>query len=88
MIADKEAKVRTAELKKLKAEEARRIKAEDREIARLKKEKIAADKKKARKRAQLWNGLSDGIIKGATTSRGGGLIGKITRGLLGALGLK
>jgi len=88
LIADKEAKARTAELKKLKAEEARRIKAEDREIARLKKEKIATDKKKARKRAKLWNGLSDGIIKGATTSRGGGLIGKITRGLLGALGLK
>ena len=88
LIAEKEAKSRTAELKTLKTEEAKRIKAEEKEIARLRKAKIAADKKKARKREKLWGNLSDGVIKGATTTRGGGLIGKITRGLLGALGLK
>lgn len=88
IIADKETKAREAELKKLKAEEARRIRAEEKEIARLKKEKIAEDKKKARKREKMWDSVTDGITKGATTSRGGGFIGKLTRGLLGVLGIK
>jgi len=75
LIADKEAKIRAEELKKEKLEETKRIKA-------------AAKKKSARKRARLWDNVTDGITKGATTSRGGGLIGKLTRGLLGVLGLK
>ena len=88
LIAEKDARVRAAELKKEKLEEAKRIKAEEREAIRLKKEKDAAKKKSARKRAKLWDSVTDGITKGATTSRGGGLIGKLTRGLLGVLGLQ
>lgn len=88
LIAEKDARIRAAELKKEKLEEAKRIKAEEREATRLKKEKAAAKKKSARKRARLWDNVTDGITKGATTSRGGGLIGKLTRGLLGVLGLK
>ena len=88
LIREKEEKARNIELANLKKEEAKRIRDEEREIARLKKEQIAADKKKERERERLWRNVSDGITKGATTSRGGGLIGKITRGLLGVLGIK
>jgi len=88
LIREKEEKARNIELANLKKEEAKRIRDEEREIARLKKEQIAADKKKERERERLWRNVSDGITKGATTSRGGGLIGKIPRGLLGVLGIK
>lgn len=88
VIAEKEEKIREAELKKAKLEEAKKIRAEKKEAARLKKEKEAERKRSARKRAKFLDSLTDGITKGATTSRGGGLIGKLTRGLLGVLGLK
>ncbi len=77
-----------AELKREKAEEVRRQKAEARDLARQRKEKIAEDKRKARKRKKMWNSVTDGITRGVTSSRGGGLIGKLTRALLGVLGIK
>ncbi|HIP32063.1 MAG TPA: DUF853 family protein [Crocinitomicaceae bacterium] len=78
----------TARLKKEKTEETRRKKAVARELARQKKEQIAEDKRKARKRKKMWNSVTDGVTKGVTSSRGGGLIGKLTRALLGVLGIK
>lgn len=84
LIREKEAKAREKELATLKKEEAKRIREEEREIARLKKEKIAADKKKKRERDKLVNDVTKSLTKG----RNGGLIGSITRGILGAFGIK
>ena len=84
IIQEKADKARTAELATLKKEEAKRIREEEREIARLKKEKIAADKKAKRERDKLFKDVTTSITKG----RNGGLIGSITRGILGVFGIK
>jgi uncharacterized protein len=84
LIQEKTDKAREAELAALKKEEAKRIREEEREIARLKKEKIAAEKKEKRERDKLFKDVTTSLTKG----RNGGLIGSITRGILGVFGIK
>ena len=75
---------------KLKEDQARaeKLQKEKRAAEKRKKEAELAKKRKQRKRQKIWDSVTDGITKGATTSRGGGLIGKITRGILGVFGIK
>jgi hypothetical protein len=84
LIQEKTDKAREAELAALKKEEAKCIREEEREIARLKKEKIAAEKKEKRERDKLFKDVTTSLTKG----RNGGLIGSITRGILGVFGIK
>lgn len=51
------------------------------EAERLKKE----EEKKAKERKKMWTNVADSVSKGATSSRGGGVIGSITRTILGVL---
>ncbi len=85
LLREKEAKAREAELKKLQREEERREKEELRELERLRKEQERAQKQAEKEREQLWKNVASNVTKGATTSRGGGWIGDLTRGLLGIL---
>jgi len=83
----KEEARRKAEEKEEKAAERQRKK-EEAELERLKKKIAREEEREAKKREKQIEDITDSVIKGATSSRGGGLIGSITRGLLGALGLK
>lgn len=85
LIREKEAKAREAELKKLQKEEERREKEELREIERLKKEVERERIRKEKERERMWKDVTQSVTKGVTSSRGGGLIGQLTRGLLGIL---
>ncbi len=85
LLREKEAKAREAELKKLQKEEERREREELRELERLKKEAERERKRKERERERMWKDVTQSVTKGVTSSRGGGLLGQITRGLLGIL---
>lgn len=85
IIREKEAKAREAELKKLQKEEEKRIREEEKEIERLRKEQEKEQKRKERERERMWKDVTRDITKGATSNRGGGWIGELTRGLLGIL---
>lgn len=52
-----------------------------REAARLEREKIKSQER-------IWKSVAKSISTGATSSRGGGLVGTLVRGLLGVLGIK
>lgn len=77
LIREKEAKERERELKRLEKEEEKRRRELERERTKAEKE-----------RERMWQDVTRSVTKGATSSRGGGLIGSITRGLLGILGVK
>ena len=81
----KEAKERAAMIKKLQREEERRKKAEEKELERLLREQKRAEERKKKNRERLMRDVGHGITKGLTSSRGGGWIGSLTRGLLGIL---
>ncbi len=78
MLREKEQKAREAERKRLEREEAKYIREEQRETERIRK---AAEKERER----MWKDITRSVTKGATSSRGGGLVGALTRGLLGIL---
>lgn len=84
----KEEKERLAELKKLEREEAKREKEELRKLEALRKKQQREEERAARKKKQMMEDVTDSVLKGVTSSRGGGWIGKLTRGLLGAFGVK
>ncbi len=85
LLREKEAKLREAELKRLEREEAKREREEIKELERLRKEQERARKQEERERERMWKDVTRNITKGATSSRGGGWIGELTRGLLGIL---
>jgi len=77
--------LRDAELKKLNREEAKRERDEIKELERLRKAQERERKKEERERERMWKDVAGNVTKGATTSRGGGWLGDLTRGLLGIL---
>ncbi|MCH2225066.1 MAG: DUF853 domain-containing protein, partial [Crocinitomicaceae bacterium] len=85
LLRKKDAKLREAELKRLEREELKREKEEIRELERLRKEYEREQTKKERERERMWKDVTRSVTKGVTSSRGGGWIGEITRGLLGLL---
>lgn len=85
LIREKEAKLRDAELKRLEREEAKREREEIKELERLRKAQERARLQEERDRERMWKDVTKNITKGATSSRGGGWIGELTRGLLGIL---
>lgn len=85
LLREKEAKARETELKRLEKEEAKRIREEEREIERLRKAEEKERLKKEKERDRMWKDITKNVTKGATSSRGGGWIGDLTRGLLGIL---
>lgn len=85
LIREKEAKLRDAELKRLEREEAKREREEIKELERLRKAQERERLKEERERERMWKDVTKNITKGATSSRGGGWIGELTRGLLGIL---
>ena len=85
IIRDKESKLRDAELKRLNREEDKREREEIKELARLRKAQERADKKSKADRERALKNVTSNVIKGATSSRGGGWLGDLTRGLLGIL---
>lgn len=87
-LKEKEEKERLEELQKLEKAEARRIAAEEKRLEALRKKQQREEERKARKKKAMMEDVTDSVLKGVTSSRGGGWIGKLTRGLLGALGVK
>lgn len=84
-IAEKRKKERDAELKRIERAEVKREKEELKEIERLRKAQERERKRKEKERERMWSNVAKNVTKGATTSRGGGWIGQLTRGLLGIL---
>jgi DNA helicase HerA-like ATPase len=84
-LREQEAKEREKELKRLEREEARREREEIKELERLRKAQEREAKREARERERMWKDVTQSVTKGATSSRGGGWIGELTRGLLGIL---
>lgn len=71
-----------------KAEELLRkkeIRSREAELKRIQKETERLRKKAEKEREKLWKDITKSVTKGVTSSRGGGLIGELTRGLLGIL---
>lgn len=85
LLREKEAKLRDAELKKLEREEARREREEIKDLERLRKAQERERLREERERENMWKDVTRNVTKGATTSRGGGWLGDLTRGLLGIL---
>lgn len=85
LLREKEAKLRDAELKRLEREESKREREEIKELERLRKAQERERKKEERERERMWKDVTRNITKGATSSRGGGWLGDLTRGLLGIL---
>ena len=85
LIREKESKLRDAELKRLEREEAKRERDEMKELERLRKAQEREDAKAKRERESMWKDVTRNVTKGATSSRGGGWLGDLTRGLLGIL---
>lgn len=79
---------REKELKELEKLQEKRQKEEQREADRIRKEQIRAEKEAAKERERMWKDITRSVTTGARSNRGGGLIGSITRGLLGILGGK
>jgi DNA helicase HerA-like ATPase len=70
LLREKEAKLREKEAK-----------LRDAELKKLEREA----KREARERERMWKDVTRNVTKGATSSRGGGWLGDLTRGLLGIL---
>lgn len=85
IIRAKESKLRDAELKRLERAEAKRDREEIKELERLRKAQERADKRESLERERMWKNVTKNVTKGATSSRGGGWLGDLTRGLLGIL---
>lgn len=85
LLREKEAKLREKELKRLEREEAKREREEIKELERLRKAQEREAKREARERERMWKDVTRNVTKGATSSRGGGWLGDLTRGLLGIL---
>ena len=85
MIREKEAKLRDSELKRLEREEAQREREKERDLERLRKAQERERLKEERERDRMWKDVTKNVTKGATSSRGGGWLGDLTRGLLGIL---
>ena len=85
LLREKDAKERAAELKRFEREELKREKEEIRELERLRKKHEREQAKKERERERMWKDVTRSVAKGATSSRGGGWLGDLTRGLLGIL---
>ena len=85
LIREKEAKLRDSELKRLEREEAQREREKERDLERLRKAQERERLKEERERDQMWKDVTKNVTKGATSSRGGGWLGDLTRGLLGIL---
>jgi DNA helicase HerA-like ATPase len=85
LLREKDAKARDAELKRLEREELKREKEEIRDLERLRKAHEREQAKKERERERMWKDVTRSVSKGATSSRGGGWLGDLTRGLLGIL---
>lgn len=82
---EKELEKQRKELEKLNERERREA---EREAERVRKEQERAEKEAAREREKMWKDVTRSVTTGARSSRGGGLIGSITRGLLGIFGVK
>lgn len=80
LIEEKREKEREKETKELEKLRTQREREEQKAADFARKEEIRAEKE----RAKMWKD----VTRSATTGRGGGLIGSITRGLLGAFGIK
>lgn len=89
---DKAAKLleekRAKELEELRKLEEKRAKEEARELERLRKEEERIQRQKEKERDRMWRDVTRAVTTGSRSSRGGGLVGSITRGLLGILGVK
>lgn len=85
LIRQKEAKLRDAELKRLEREEAKREREQMQDLERLRKAQERERQKEELEREKMWKDGATNVIKGATSSRGGGWLGDLTRGLLGIL---
>jgi hypothetical protein len=85
IIREKESKLRDAELKRLEREEAKRDREEIKDLERLRKAQERERKQAERDRERMWKDVTRNVTKGATSSRGGGWLGDLTRGLLGIL---
>lgn len=85
MIRDKESKARDAEIKRLERDETKRERDQIKELERLRKAQERAQKKAEADRERLLRDVAEDVTRGATSSRGGGWIGQLTRGLLGIL---
>ena len=59
----------------------------ERESERVKREELRQEKERSRENEKLWKDISRSVTKGSS-SKGGGLLGSITRGLLGVFGIK
>lgn len=84
-IAEKRSKQREIELRRLEREEAKREREELKELERLRKAQERERLQKEKERKRMWSNVAKNVTKGATSSRGGGWIGQLTRGLLGIL---
>lgn len=84
-IAEKRSKQREIELRRLEREEAKREREELKELERLRKAQERERLRKEKERKRMWSDVAKNVTKGATSSRGGGWIGQLTRGLLGIL---
>ena len=84
-LLENEAKEREKELKRLEREEAKREREEIKELERLRKAQEREAKREAQERERMWKDVTQSVTKGVTSSRGGGWIGELTRGLLGIL---
>ncbi len=85
ILREKESKLRDAELKRLEREEAKREREEIKDLERLRKAQERERKREERERERMWKDVTRNVTKGATSSRGGGWLGDLTRGLLGIL---
>ena len=79
---------RAKELKELERLRAKQEKEAQKELEKEIREQERIRKQKERERERMWTDITKSVTKGTTSSRGGGLIGSLTRGLLGILGVK
>lgn len=85
---EKIAKEQERSIREAQKQEERKLREEAKERERLKKEQERIAQREAKAREKMWTDIGGSVAKGATSSRGGGLIGSLTRGLLGILGVK
>ncbi len=87
LMDEKRAKEEERRLKELERMEERERREAEREAERIRKEEIRQEKERARENEKLWKDISRTVTKGSGT-KSGGLIGSLTRGLLGIFGIK
>ncbi len=80
--------MRNKELKELEKLQDKRQKEQQREADRVRREQIRAEKEAARARERMWKDVTRSVTTGTRSNKGGGIIGSITRGILGVLGMK